>query len=272
MAKTGLVITGDHLATIDRFEKTPVSFSVKNLDSLPRKWISEIEPRNQGSFSSCVGGGLSGCFEHSNLVETGEFCRRSMWQAYICSQQACGMAGRDNGASLAGAMQAAAEIGCCRNEFCPMPNSYTTSIPKAALEDAKKHKHVTVTWDARPWEKAIDWATNKDPILIGGLWTNRHSTINANNPIETPWVYSGSSLGYHCRQLCGYIFIDGKLHLAIRNTHGAEFGINGVSYVPEETWAVLCRDPNFVACAFGDTEEIEPVRRTWEESKAGDSC
>lgn len=270
----GLHIDHTHLPTLERLEPTPVSYAVSSdeFKNLPREWSLDIPARSQASFSSCVGGGLSGCFEHSNMLETGEFIRRSMWQAYISSQRMCGMVGRDNGATLQGALKAANEIGVCRNDLCPMPNSYTTNIPQAALDDAAKHRHSEVTWDARPWLKAVDWATDRKPILIGGLWTDRHSGLNKNNPIEKPSIYSGSSLGYHCRYVCGFIFINDKLHLKVRNTHGDDFGLHGVSYIPEETWAVLCRDPNFVALVFGDTEEIEPKRKSWKESKAGDTC
>ena len=159
----GLFIADDHAATLERLEPTPQSFAVSSdeLSKLPREWHSIIPARNQGSFSCCVGGGLSGCFEHSNLGETGEFVRRSMWQAYISSQRACGMSGRDGGASLSGALKAAGDVGVCINDLCPMSDSYTTSIPEAALADARKHKHLTATWDARPWEKAVDWATKR---------------------------------------------------------------------------------------------------------------
>lgn len=270
----GLVISDDHLATLERAEPTPAKFAVSSdeLNKLPREWHAEIPVRNQGAFSCCVGGGLSGCFEHSNLVETGEFVRRSMWQAYISAQRACGMAGRDQGATLHGALKAAGEVGVCRDELCPMPSSYTTGVSEKAIADAKKHKHLTVTWDARPWDKAVDWATNQNPILIGGLWTDRHSSINAHNPIEKPSVYSGRSRGYHCRRVCGFIFIDGKLYLQVQNTHGPNFGKNGISYIGEDTWAVLACDPYFVALIVGDTEEIEPQRKSWLESKPGDSC
>ena len=269
---TGLVIADDHLATLERLEPTPQSFAVSSdeMAKLPREWHSDIPARNQGHFSCCVGGGLSGCFEHSNQLETGEFIRRSMWMAYIASQRACGMLGRDSGASLSGALKAAGTVGVCRNELCQMPDSYVTNVSAEAMADAAKHKHMTTTWDARPWEKAVDWVTNKNPLLIGGLWTDRHSGLNAQDNIEKPSIYSGNRRGHHCRYACGWIFIDGKLYLKIRNTHGDAFGIHGVSYLPEETWAVLVRDPNFVALAFGDTEEIEPVRKSWSESKAGD--
>lgn len=270
----GFVVTDDHLATLERAEPTPERFAVSSdeLKSLPREWHADIPTRNQGSFSCCVGGGLSGCFEHSNLVETGEFVRRSMWQAYISSQRACGMVGSDRGASLRGALQAAGEVGVCREDLCPMPSRYTTTVPEAALSNARQHKHLTQTWDARQWSKAVDWATNKNPILIGGLWTDRHASINARNPIETPSIYSGRSKGYHCRRVCGWIFIDGKLYLQVHNTHGNGFGLNGISYMGEDTWGVLNRDPNFVALILGDTEEIEPTRKSWSESKPGDVC
>ena len=270
----GLVIADDHAATLERIEPTPAKFavSVDELDKLPREWHSDIPARNQGSFSSCVGGGLSGCFEHSNLGETGEFKRRSMWQAYISSQRACGMSGRDGGASLSGALTAAGSVGVCTNELCPMPTSYTTGISEAALTNAGQHRHMTTTWDARPWEKAVDWTTNKNAILIGGLWTDRHSAIKVTDPIERPSIYSGNRRGYHCRYVCGWIILEGKLYLQVRNSHGPAFGKNGISYIGEDTWAVLTRDPNFVALIVGDTEEIEPQRKSWNESKPGDNC
>lgn len=270
----GLVIDDTHLPTLERLEPTPPSYAVSSDEykNLPEEWHSDVPARSQGNFSSCVGGGVSGCFEHSNLCETGEFVRRSMWQAYISSQKMCNMLGRDNGATLQGALKAANEIGVCKNDLCPMPQSYTTSVSKEAYEDAYRHRHSEVTFDARQWEKACDWVTDKKPLLIGGLWTDRHSSLNKNNPIESPSIYSGASRGAHCRYVCGWIFIKGKLYFQVRNTHGPEFGLNGISYVGEDTWAVLNRDMWFVSLAFGDTQEIEPKRRSYKESIPGDAC
>jgi len=274
MPGLGLVIDDTHLPTLERLEPTPPSYAISSDEykNLPEEWHSDIPARSQGNFSSCVGGGLSGCFEHSNLVETSEFIRRSMWQAYISSQKACNMLGRDNGATLQGALDAAGKVGVSRNDLCPMPNSYTTSVPKEAYEDAYKHRHSEVTFDARKLSVACDWVTDKKPLLIGGLWTDRHSSLNKNNPIEVPSIYSGTSRGYHCRYVCGWIFINGKLYFQVRNTHGAEFGLNGVSYIGEDTWAILCRDSFFVCLSVGDTMEIEPKRRSYKESVPGDVC
>ena len=270
----GLIITDDHGATLATSEPSPVSFRVTDISSLPPQWMSEIPARNQGSFSCCVGGGLSGCFEHRNLVEVGEFQRWSMWMAYISAQRASNMLGRDSGASLAGALKAANAVGVCLDSLCPMPSGYTTKIPQAAFDDAGQHKHLdSSSWDCREWAAAIDHATNKDPILIGTVWTSEHSKINATNWIEHPKTFtSGTRRGYHCRYVCGWTTINGELALLIRNTHGTKYGRNGVSVLPQESFEVLRRDPNFVSLRFRDIAEREPKRRSFLESKSGDEC
>ncbi len=270
----GLEITVDHLATLERCEQTPISFRVSDTSHLPSAWMTDIPPRNQGSFSCCVGGGLSGCFEHRQLVETGEFVRHSMWQAYIEAQRACGMIGRDCGASLAGALQAAGSVGVCLNDLCKMPSSYTTKIPEAATADAARHKHLgNVSYDCRDWDRMIDWITNRDPVLFGGRWRTSHAELNPTRWVESAQTQSsGSSLGYHCRYLCGWTTVGGMIVPLCRNTHGAGHGRNGVVAITREAWDVYCRDPNFVALAFGDIAEREPKRRSWFESKAGDTC
>lgn len=269
----GLVIDEHHQLALERLIETPVSFRVKDMSSLPKHWQSDIPARNQGSFSCCVGGGLSGCFEHRNLVETGEFKRHSMWAAYIFSQKECNMTGRDQGATITGALRAANKYGCPTNDLCQMPASYTAKVPADAIEDALKHRHLgDVQYDCRSWDRALDWASNRDPLLVGGLWTDRHSRLDKDNWIETPDIYSGRSQGYHCRYVCGFSFIDCEWMLLLRNTHGRQHGKEGVVAVPERTWRVLNKDGNFFCLAFGDVAEREPARRSWEESKPGDTC
>lgn len=270
---TGLVIADDHQATLERLEEAPLSFRVTDTSNLPREWMSDIPARSQGRFSSCVGGGLSGCAEHRNLVETGVFLRMSMWQCYISAQKACGMSGRDGGATLAGAMKAAGSVGIALNELCPMPQSYTTNIPSDAIADAGLHRHLgDVHYDCRQWDRMLDWVTNKDPVLFGGIWTSNHGEMNSKNWIEKPNTLGGNRRGMHCRYLCGWTTIDGQLAPLIRNTHGPGFGRNGIVAISREAWNVYLRDPNTVCLAFGDLQEREPKRRSYVESKVGDSC
>lgn len=270
----GLEITGDHLATLERCEEAPVSFRLTDTSHLPREWMTDIPARNQGSFSCCVGGGLSGCFEHRQLVETGAFIRYSMWQAYIEAQRACRMLGRDGGASLAGALRAAGSVGVARNDLCQMPNGYTTDIPPAAIADAGQHKHLgDVNYDARNWDRMLDWITNKDPCLFGGIWTSGLASMNASDNIIRPKHLNVSGRRqYHCEYLCGWETVDGILCPRIRNTHGERYGKNGVAVISREAWDVYMRDPNTVCLAFGDIQEREPQRRSWTESRPGDAC
>ena len=55
--------------------------------------------------------------------------------------------------------------------------------------------------------------------------------------------------------------IDGQIAPLIRNSHGAKYGRNGVAVVSREAWNIYTQDPNFVALAFGDVQEISPKRR-----------
>jgi len=270
----GLVISPDHEATIASLAQTPVSFRVKDLDSLPREWMSEIPVRNQGSFSCCVGGGLSGCFEHRQWVETGEFVRSSMWQAYIESQRASGFLGSDQGAALHGALEAAGRVGVALNSLCPMPSSYTTHIPEEAIRDAANHKHLgNKAYDARSWDVMVDWVTNKDPLLFGGIWTSALDQLNPSDYIIRPkHLKSGTRRGYHAEYLCGWEYVDGILCPRIRNTHGEGHARGGVAVISRDAWDVYMQDPNTVVLAFGDIQEREPKRRSWAESKPGDEC
>ena len=270
----GLHIAPDHLATIERFEQTPISFRLTETNSLPPQWMSDIPCRSQGSFSCCVGGGLSGCFEHRQFVEAGAFIRHSMWQAYIESQRHCGMLGSDNGAALAGALKAAGIAGVAINDLCPMPSGYTTKIPQAAIDDAAKHKHLgDIAYDARNWDRTIDWITNKDPVLFGGIWTTTLGEMNEEDWIIKPRHLNGTKRGYHCTYLCGWTTIGGIIVPLMRNTHGDGFGKKGVVAVSREAWDAYMRDPYTVCLAFGDIMEREPKRRDWAtESRSGDSC
>ncbi len=197
-----------------------------------------------------------------------------MWQAYIESQRACNMLGRDGGASLAGALKAAGTVGVCLDELCPMPTSYTTKISAEATADANRHKHLgNVSYDCRNWDRMIDWVTNKDPCLFGGIWTQGLSELSATNYIIRPKHLTNSGRRYyHCEYLCGWETIDGVICPKIRNTHGARHGRNGVSVITREAWDVYMRDPNTVCLAFGDIVERLPERRSWTSSQVGDNC
>lgn len=270
----GLVIDDRHEERICSLAQTPVSFKVKDLDSLPREWMSQIPVRNQGSFSCCVGGGLSGCFEHRQWVETGDFIRYSMWQCYIEAQRASGYIGKDQGASLHGALEAAGLVGAALNDLCPMPDYYTTTIPEAAKRDAANHKHLgDNAYDARDWDRMVDWATNMDPLLFGGIWTSALDECDANDYIVQPrHLRSGYKRGYHCEHICGWEWVGGVLCPKIRGTHGIKHGKGGYRVISPEAWDVYTRDPLFVVLAFGDIQEREPKRRSWGSSMPGDEC
>jgi len=267
-------IERQHQEILSRLAPTPVSFQVKDTSNLPPQWWLPIPPKNQGSFSCCVGGGKSGCFEHRNMVETGELVWFSMWQAYIDSQRASGFLGRDQGASLYGALESSNNRGCALDVLCPMPAHYTTDLPGAAVHDAIQHKHLgDVHYDGRSWSTMQDWLTNQDPMLFGGIWTSALDNINSSDWVIQPrHLKTGMRRGYHCKYLCGWFTLDGELCPVVRNTHGQRWGRNGIAVISHAAWDVYSADPNWVCLAFGDIQEREPKRRSYTESRAGDTC
>lgn len=257
----GLVISDDHLETINGFDAVPVSFKAKDLSSLPVSWESPIEAWNQQQTSSCAGHAGAASFSHRQYVETGEAVKYSPWFSYITSQRRGGFFGRDGGTSIKSVIDSATLDGCCLESLCPRPSRYSTSLPAAAIQDAAEHKHIGGVVDLRDWDTMVDWITDRRSVVIGTKWMGSQSSVRN---IETKALGTGGSFrGHHARAIIGWATLGGVISPRVLNSHGIGWGMNGRATIERDLWDVWRRDSNFVALGFTDISERIPKRRDW---------
>lgn len=258
----GLVISDDHLETINGFEQVPASFKATDLSQLPAAWESPIEVANQQQTSACAGYAGAANFTHRQFVETGECVKHSAWFSYITSQRRGDFIGRDGGTSIRSVIDSATLDGCCLESLCPRPPRYSTNLAPIAVADAANHKHIGGVVDLRDWDTVIDWLTDLRSVVIGTKWYSSQSNVR---DIETKALgSSGSFRGYHARALIGWATIGGVVSPRVLNSHGAEWGTDGRATIERELWDWWQQhDPNFTALGFTDITERIPKRRDW---------
>lgn len=185
-----------------------------------------IRCENQEIRNSCVGHGLSSCGEINAYLDSGGKLRIqfSRWGAYIWSQMMGGMVGRDSGATISGAIQAAVKYGFCPEDLWPYPapnERYSDRVPRGAAEAAAPYQllgHTPISGYAQGFE----WMNQgKGGLLLGVDWT---SGLANNTGDVTLADARGRSMGGHCFFLWGWL-ADGRLWMG--NSHSRSWGQNG---------------------------------------------
>lgn len=266
----GLLIddeTRDYVATSPQ---VPVSFGA-GADVEPR-WLPPLVVENQGGTSSCAGHAIALAMSHANFVATGEVLRFSRRFGYITSQKASGrFLGKDQGTSIVSTIAAATQYGCCLESTCPFQERYDTNLSREAYEEAAQHKHHgELRYDCRDWDTAINWLTDHRCIVIGTRWMSGQDACTG---IEDRRVgTSGNFRGYHARLLTSWDTHDGMLVPRVQNSHGVRWADHGRALILRDLWDVWRNDQNFFALGVTRIDEVEPKRKSWIESKAGDVC
>jgi len=195
-------------------------------------YAPEFDPRqiirceNQSVRNSCVGHGLSSCGEVCAFIDSGGTMRPqfSRWGAYIWSQRATGMNGRDNGAMISGAVKAGTSIGFCDESVWPYPadnERYSDRVPTGAAESAEPNQileHVVINGYADGFEFINQ---GKGGLLVGADWT---AELANNTGDVTLAEVRGRAMGGHCFFLWGWM-TDGRLWMG--NSHSKSWGQQG---------------------------------------------
>lgn len=264
----GLLIDKHHLDVIDGLAKVPVKFGAA-AGPIPDVWFPPLFVESQGGTNSCGGHTEALACSHANFVRTNEVVRFSRRFAYLTAQSEGGFIGSDQGTSIHSLLAAATKYGCCREETFPFTERYSTNWTADAQREAFQHRHHGDTaFDLRDFDQAIEWLTDRRCILLGTLWTTSQDACSGIEDLRT--VSGGSRRGYHARLASGYRKFNGELCPIIQNSHGSQWADKGRSVVTREAWNWWRRDPNFVALAFNEIQEIEPKRRSWMEFQWGD--
>lgn len=198
----------------------------------PKDRPKAIDPRaiipieNQGPVGSCAGHALALCGTLCILFATGRLVRLSRMWCYLQGQKKSGLFGRDVGSSIFGCVQAAHDVGICREEAFPYPGRYETRIPAAAIAEAVEHT-IRSNCDISSYDEAFAFLSNGiGGIQIGIDWV----TSLANNTSGVIDTLGGRSLGGHSVALCGYsdrIYRDGRNYLILGNSHSTDWGRGG---------------------------------------------
>lgn len=249
----GLIISEDHLETVNSFAKLPVSYCA-SAEDVP-DFESPIDPWNQGQTNSCAGHAGAANFTHRQWVETGEMIRFAPWYSYITSQKRGGYYGKDQGTSISSVISAATQDGCCTEPLCRRPQSYNANLSSQAITEASLHKHIGNPVDLREFDDLMSWLKDMRCAVVGTRWNSWQSSVKE---VETLRLAKGGSfLGYHARAFVGHR----KGLPVILNSHGGDWGVNGKALLEREVFEWWREDGNFACLGFTDINEIVPKRR-----------
>lgn len=269
----GLVVDDcGHAEFLENMRTPPVTFGAADLDGIAASWFPPLIVESQESTNSCAGHTSALASSHANYVETGEVIRFSRRFAYITAQAEGGFIGRDQGTSIESLRAAQEKYGCCLETDDPFSTIYTPEWTKKAASRAAEHKHHgEAPYDLRDWDRAVDWVTDKRCILIGTRWYSGQDSCGAIEDLRT--VRSGVFRGYHARLIVGWDRVSrAELGLKCQNSHSDQWADRGRSTITRDAWEWWLRDPNFCAIGFNAIDEVEPQRRSWKKSTAGDVC
>jgi hypothetical protein len=193
-----------------------------------RKWLKIV---SQGQMGSCTGHAMKYIMQVLHWIATGgDTISISALFAYIEAQRASGFLGQDQGASIAGAVQAGQTVGGCTDDVCPYPNPvvYTTRIPQPAYENAK-HRKVHSQSIMRSYSDCLNWlATGVGCLDFGIDWT--YGLANNKTGIADRSNSGGQSLGGHSVAGVGLnekVDQQGRPYIDVPNSHGDWYGDKG---------------------------------------------
>lgn len=232
-------------------------------EALSYKGIVHIE--NQGNMGSCTGHGGSTCLEVLEYLSNGGTIQLSRMWMYLEAQRACGMLGSDQGASIAGVIQAMINVGCCFESEYPYPIHYQTTETaaertSAALKKILGHQPLTSAQDIFDWQSQA-----KGPVLIGFNVTQAYENLTGKNSIITPAILSGRSKGGHCVALAGYegaVDSKGKKLMSQPGSWDVSWGDAGWGYWSWDALDLMCQKNKGQSSVFGITniKGFDPVR------------
>lgn len=136
---------------------------------------------------------------------------------------------QDDGAMVIDALQVLKNYGYVLASDWPYPANGDVTAMFQPVPDNLWHKDllvktiVNVPVDVQSMKIAL---YKHGPLVIGMNWANAYFTPGADGTLPTP----DSSAGGHCVLIVAYD--DAKGHFKIRNSWGAEWGLNGDCYLP----------------------------------------
>jgi C1A family cysteine protease len=190
----------------------------------PRPWLN-IE--NQAQEGSCAGHMMSSILELCNYIATaGQVIQLARMFCYLTGQKQCGLLGGDNGCTIQGVMEAAKQVGICKEDTFPYTGQYSTKIPDAAFVEAKPHTLGVYSMLKNEREVFAFLSSGNGGVGMGVDW--RQSLAgNKDGLIESS---TGGVMGGHAVPLVGYSKrkdTRGRNYYLLPNSWGKTWGNNG---------------------------------------------
>lgn len=238
---------------------------------VPDEFRPKLRTKMQARTNSCVGHALSTLFAALNLLITGEEVDYSAWFAYLVAQAASDMLGADQGATIAGAMRAGHDVGCCRDELLPFPGGrYLMHMPPAAQAEAKQHQLGQFT-ELRGYDSLWRFvSTHQGPMLIGTPWREGQVEIGPDGLETRKTALKGAMLGYHARCIIGWskrLDDQGRHFLRCKNSHSERWGDQGESDIEPALFDEWANDRFSAFFGASESRPFEPRPVAWKEQR-----
>ena len=176
---------------------------------------------NQSSQSSCVGHGtVAGC--DIAIAISGQ----TPVILSPCFTYGLVNGGRDNGANTGEGVQSTIEVGCCLESTVGPMQIWKSRFPAAAFTEAKRFRMLE-TEAVSTFAEVCSAIMYARPVVIGTFVGNR---FNPDGQGILPDLVGRT--GGHCMCVVGIKFLKGTWYLEVLNSWGADWGVNGVCYMP----------------------------------------
>lgn len=226
---------------------------------------AEIDPRpwhrieNQGPLNSCSGFALSSVGEKCFQIATGRVTQFSPMWAYLRAQLASGLLGRDQGATISGAVRAAQQDGFCPlDDFpYPQPPRYSTAIPANAMAAASPFRIRGVGQIANAAQAKTWLGTNQGGLLFALPWPVRIFDGICDSA-------SGYGTGFHAVAGLGY---DREGRIWIGNSHSTSWGDAGWFRLTPQALERFLQVPGVVIVGLSDLTTPQPRQVDWTQRK-----
>ena len=162
--------------------------------------------RDQQQLGSCSGASRTALEERLNQLATKTTAKLllSMMFAYLTNQKCCGCFGADNGATIAGSVQAAGQYGICHESLMPYTGQYFTEIPDGAATEGKAHliqSHTVIS----DYDTAIQYLGTAGVIQIGIPVGNAFQSCQGPLTLQAVRQDARNPEGGHALAVIGYV-------------------------------------------------------------------
>jgi hypothetical protein len=230
------------------------TYEVDELSPIEGPW-DLVQTEDQAQMNSCGGHGASTGFERACHCKYGSHEQYSRMYAYIVGQRKNNIRG-DTGMTIGGGVEMLKE-GICRESLLPYTGQYFTTIPQAAIDDAKKHRIGSVTDIIENNHEVMQrfLGLNMGAITAGCRWTQNMANPR-NGVIESFGSSRGGGHAWAFVALSPRKDSSGRHYYWLANSHGLRWGNRGFAEVSPDCVSAMWQD-NFTEM-YGLSEPIVP--------------